>query len=294
MAGTAASLPAALPGSAAPSRRGAARRVLPGFNLTLGYTLLYLSLIVLIPLSALVFKTFTLSWDQFWAAVSSPRVVASYKLTFGASFLAAIVNVFFGLLVAWVLVRYSFPGKKIVDALVDLPFALPTAVAGISLTALLAGNGWIGQYLEPLGIQLAFNPNGVVIALIFIGLPFVVRTVQPVLEDTERELEEAAMCLGATRWQTFSRVILPAILPALLTGFAMAFARAVGEYGSVIFIAGNMPMVSEITPLIIIGKLEQYDYAGATAVATVMLVLSFVLLLVINALQAWQRRRAGA
>jgi sulfate transport system permease protein len=294
MAGTAASLPAALPGSAAPSRRGAARRVLPGFNLTLGYTLLYLSLVVLIPLSALVFKTFTLSWDQFWAAVSSPRVVASYRLTFGASFLAAIVNVFFGLLVAWVLVRYSFPGKKIVDALVDLPFALPTAVAGISLTALLAGNGWIGQYLEPLGIQLAFNPNGVVIALIFIGLPFVVRTVQPVLEDTERELEEAAMCLGATRWQTFSRVILPAILPALLTGFAMAFARAVGEYGSVIFIAGNMPMVSEITPLIIIGKLEQYDYAGATAVATVMLVLSFVLLLVINALQAWQRRRAGA
>ena len=294
MAGTAASLPAALRGSAAPSRRGAARRVLPGFNLTLGYTLLYLSLIVLIPLSALVFKTFTLSWDQFWAAVSSPRVVASYKLTFGASFIAALVNVFFGLLVAWVLVRYSFPGKKIVDALVDLPFALPTAVAGISLTALLAGNGWIGQYLEPLGIQLAFNPNGVVIALIFIGLPFVVRTVQPVLEDTERELEEAAMCLGATRWQTFSRVILPAILPALLTGFAMAFARAVGEYGSVIFIAGNMPMVSEITPLIIIGKLEQYDYAGATAVATVMLVLSFVLLLVINALQAWQRRRAGA
>jgi sulfate transport system permease protein len=294
MAGTAASLPAALPGSAAPSRRGAARRVLPGFNLTLGYTLLYLSLIVLIPLSALVFKTFTLSWEQFWAAVSSPRVVASYRLTFGASFLAAVVNVFFGLLVAWVLVRYSFPGKKIVDALVDLPFALPTAVAGISLTALLAGNGWIGQYLEPLGIQLAFNPNGVVIALIFIGLPFVVRTVQPVLEDTERELEEAAMCLGATRWQTFSRVILPAILPALLTGFAMAFARAVGEYGSVIFIAGNMPMVSEITPLIIIGKLEQYDYAGATAVATVMLGLSFVLLLVINALQAWQRRRAGS
>jgi sulfate/thiosulfate transport system permease protein len=293
MAGTAASLPAALPGPAAPSRRGAARRVLPGFNLTLGYTLLYLSLIVLIPLSALVFKTFTLSWEQFWAAVSSPRVVASYRLTFGASFLAAVVNVFFGLLVAWVLVRYSFPGKKIVDALVDLPFALPTAVAGISLTALLAGNGWIGQYLEPLGIQLAFNPNGVVIALIFIGLPFVVRTVQPVLEDTERELEEAAMCLGATRWQTFSRVILPSILPALLTGFAMAFARAVGEYGSVIFIAGNMPMVSEITPLIIIGKLEQYDYAGATAVATVMLVLSFVLLLVINALQAWQRRRAG-
>ncbi|TFY99169.1 sulfate ABC transporter permease subunit CysT [Ramlibacter henchirensis] len=294
MAGSAATLPAPLPATAASSRRGGARKVLPGFNLTLGYTLLYLSLIVLIPLSALVIKTFAMSWDQFWAAVSSPRVVASYRLTFGASFLAALFNVFFGLLLAWVLVRYRFPGKKIVDALVDLPFALPTAVAGISLTALLAGNGWIGQYLEPLGIQLAFNPNGVVIALIFIGLPFVVRTVQPVLEDTERELEEAAMCLGATRWQTFSRVILPAILPALLTGFAMAFARAVGEYGSVIFIAGNMPMVSEITPLVIIGKLEQYDYAGATAVATVMLGISFVLLLVINGLQAWQRRRAGA
>ena len=288
-------LAAPLPGSAAApsSSRGGSRKVLPGFNLTLGYTLLYLSLIVLIPLSALVFKTFTLSWDQFWAAVSSPRVVASYRLTFGSSFLAALVNVVFGLLVAWVLVRYSFPGKRIVDALVDLPFALPTAVAGISLTALLAGNGWIGQYLEPLGIKLAFTPNGVVIALIFIGLPFVVRTVQPVLEESEKELEEAAMCLGATRWQTFTKVIFPSIAPALLTGFAMAFARAIGEYGSVIFIAGNMPMVSEITPLIIIGKLEQYDYAGATAVATVMLVFAFVLLLVINALQGWQRRRAG-
>jgi sulfate transport system permease protein len=287
-------LAAPLPGTAAaaPSRAGN-RKVLPGFNLTLGYTLLYLSLIVLIPLSALVLKTFALSWDQFWAAVSSPRVVASYKLTFGASFIAATVNVVFGLLVAWVLVRYKFFGKRIVDALVDLPFALPTAVAGISLTALLAGNGWIGQYLEPLGIQLAFNPNGVVIALIFIGLPFVVRTVQPVLEESERELEEAAMCLGATRLQTFTRVILPSIAPALLTGFAMAFARAIGEYGSVIFIAGNMPMVSEITPLIIIGKLEQYDYAGATAVAVVMLVFSFLLLLVINGLQAWQRRRSG-
>lgn len=281
-------------GVAAPSSsRGGSRKVLPGFHLTLGYTLLYLSLIVLIPLSALVLKTFTLSWDQFWAAVSSPRVLASYRLTFGASFAAALVNVVFGLLVAWVLVRYSFPGKRIVDALVDLPFALPTAVAGISLTALLAGNGWIGQYLEPLGIQLAFNPNGVVIALIFIGLPFVVRTVQPVLEESEKELEEAAMCLGATRLQTFTRVILPSIAPALLTGFAMAFARAIGEYGSVIFIAGNMPMVSEITPLIIIGKLEQYDYAGATAVAVVMLLFSFVLLLVINGLQAWQRRRSG-
>jgi sulfate transport system permease protein len=286
--------PAASMTSSVIPTRGGSKKVLPGFNLTLGYTLMYLSLIVLIPLSALVFKTFTLTGDQFWAAISSPRVVASYRLTFGASFIAAIVNVVFGLLVAWVLVRYSFPGKRIVDALVDLPFALPTAVAGISLTALLAGNGWIGQYLEPLGIKLAFNPNGVVIALIFIGLPFVVRTVQPVLEDTEKELEEAAMSLGATRWQTFRRVIFPSIAPALLTGFAMAFARAIGEYGSVIFIAGNVPMVSEITPLVIIGKLEQYDYAGATAVAVVMLALSFVLLLVINALQVWQRRRSGA
>ena len=272
----------------------AGKKVLPGFQLTLGYTLFYLFLIVLIPLSALLFKTFSLSWDQFWSAVASPRVLASYRLTFGASLLAASVNVVAGLLVAWVLVRYRFPGKKIVDALVDLPFALPTAVAGISLSALLAGNGWIGQYLEPHGIQLAFNPNGIVIALIFIGLPFVVRTVQPVLEDAEKELEEAATCLGATRWQTFRLVILPSIGPALLTGFAMAFARAIGEYGSVIFIAGNVPMVSEITPLIIIGKLEQYDYAGATAVASVMLLFAFLLLPVINALQSWQRRRSGA
>ncbi len=288
-------LAAPLPATAAapaPSR-GGSRKVLPGFSLTLGYTVFYLCLVVLIPLSALVFKTFGLSWDPFWTAVSSPRVLAAYRLTFGASFLAAAVNVVFGLLLAWVLVRYPFPGKRIVDALVDLPFALPTAVAGISLTALLAGNGWIGRYLEPLGIKLAFTPAGVVVALIFIGLPFVVRTVQPVLEENERELEEAAMCLGATRWQTFTRVIFPSIAPALLTGFAMAFARAIGEYGSVIFIAGNVPMVSEITPLIIIGKLEQYDIAGATAVAVAMLVFSFVLLLVINALQAWQRRRAG-
>ena len=276
------------------AQRRPMRRVLPGFNLTLGYTLFYLCLIVLIPLSALVFKTFTLTWAQFWAAVASPRVVASYQLTFGASLIAALVNVVFGLLIAWVLVRYQFPGKKVIDALVDLPFALPTAVAGISLTALLASNGWIGQLVEPYGIALAFNRNGIVIALIFIGLPFVVRTVQPVLEDFEKELEEAATCLGATRWQTFRFVIFPAIAPALLTGFAMAFARAIGEYGSVIFIAGNMPMISEITPLIIIGKLEQYDYAGATAVATVMLGFSFVLLLIINALQAWQRRRSGA
>ena len=271
----------------------APKRVLPGFRLTLGFTLFYLALIVLIPLSALVFKTFTLSWEQFVSAVSSPRVIASYQLTFGASFLAALVNAVFGLLVAWVLVRYSFPGKKIIDALVDLPFALPTAVAGISLTALLASNGWVGSILEPYGITLAFNRNGVVIALIFIGLPFVVRTVQPVLEDAEKELEEAATCLGATRWQTFRYVIFPTIGPALLTGFAMAFARGVGEYGSVIFIAGNMPMLSEITPLIIIGKLEQYDYAGATAVATVMLLASFFMLLVINALQSWQRKRSG-
>ena len=273
--------------------RRPARRVLPGFRLTLGFTLFYLSLIVLIPLSALMFKTFTLSWEQFWAAISSPRVVASYRLTFGASLIAALVNAVFGLLVAWVLVRYQFVGKKVVDALVDLPFALPTAVAGISLTALLANNGWIGQYTEAWGLKLAYNPNGVVIALIFIGLPFVVRTVQPVLEDAEKELEEAALCLGATRLQTFTRVILPTILPALLTGFALSFARAIGEYGSVIFIAGNMPMVSEITPLIIISKLEQYDYAGATAVAVVMLVFSFALLLIINALQAWQRKRSG-
>jgi sulfate transport system permease protein len=274
------------------ARRGrGAKRVLPGFGLTLGYTLFYLSLIVLIPLSALLFKTFTLTWPQFWEAVASPRVLASYRLTFGAAFAAAGVTLVFGLLIAWVLVRSQFPGTKIVDALVDLPFALPTAVAGISLTALLAGNGWVGQYLEPYGIQLAFNPNGVVIALIFIGLPFVVRTVQPVLEDVEREIEEAAASLGANRWQTIRRVLLPIILPALMTGFALAFARAVGEYGSVVFIAGNMPMVSEITPLLIIAKLEEFDYAGAAAIATVMLLLSFVLLLIINLLQGWQSRR---
>ena len=270
------------------------QRVLPGFRLTLGYTVLYLSLIVLIPITALFFKTFTLTWEQFVFAVTSPRVMASYRLTFGASLIAALVNLVFGLLLAWVLVRYKFPGKKIVDALVDLPFALPTAVAGISLTALLAGNGWLGQYLEPMGIKLAFTPAGVVIALIFVGMPFVVRTVQPVLEDAEKELEEAATALGANRFQIFTKVIFPHIAPALMTGFAMAFARAIGEYGSVIFIAGNMPMISEITPLIIIGKLEQYDYAGATAVAVVMLVISFLLLLVINGLQTWQRKTTGA
>ncbi|MDE2366380.1 MAG: sulfate ABC transporter permease subunit CysT [Betaproteobacteria bacterium] len=268
--------------------------VLPGFNLALGFTLLYLSLIVLIPLSAAFIRTASLTWVEFWNIVTTPRVLASYRLTFGASFAAALVNAVFGLLVAWVLVRYRFPGKKLVDALVDLPFALPTAVAGIALTALYAGNGWIGQYLEPLGIKVAFTPLGVFVALTFIGLPFVVRTVQPVLEDIEAELEEAAATLGANRLQTFSRVIFPTLFPALLTGFALAFARAIGEYGSVIFIAGNMPMISEITPLLIITKLEQYDYAGATALAVVMLVISFVMLLIINLLQWWSRRRASA
>jgi sulfate/thiosulfate transport system permease protein len=271
--------------------RNSASRVMPGFNLALGFTLLYLTLIVLIPLSAVFLKTFTMTWEAFWAAVSSERVVASYKLTFGASLIGASLNVVFGGVVAWVLVRYKFPGKRIIDALVDLPFALPTAVAGIALTALYSSNGWLGQYLEPLGIKVAFTPLGVVVALTFIGLPFVVRTVQPVLEEAERELEEAAASLGANRWQTFVKVILPTVLPALLTGFALAFARATGEYGSVIFIAGNMPMVSEITPLFIITKLEQYDYAGATAIAVVMLLASFTLLLTINLLQAWTRKR---
>jgi sulfate transport system permease protein len=263
--------------------------VLPGFNLALGFTLLYLSLIVLIPLSAAFIRTTALTWLEFWNVVTTPRVLASYRLTFGTSFVAAMVNAIFGFLVAWVLVRYRFPGKKLIDALVDLPFALPTAVAGISLTALYAANGWIGQYFELLGIKIAFTPLGVFVALTFIGLPFVVRTVQPVLEDIESELEEAAATLGANRLQTFLRVIFPAIFPALITGFALAFARAIGEYGSVIFIAGNMPMVSEITPLLIITKLEQYDYAGATALAVVMLVISFVMLLIINLLQWWSR-----
>lgn len=265
--------------------------VLPGFNLSLGYTLLYLSLIVLIPLSAAFIKTTELSLSEFWNIVTAPRVVASYKLTFGASLMGASINAVFGLLTAWVLVRYDFFGKKLIDAFVDLPFALPTAVAGIALTAVYAKNGWIGGMLEPNGIHVAFTPVGVVIALTFIGLPFVVRTVQPVLEDLESETEEAAASLGANRWQTFYKIIFPALLPALMTGFALAFARAVGEYGSVIFIAGNMPMVSEITPLIIITKLEQYDYTGATAVAVVMLVISFLLLLMINGLQWWANRR---
>jgi sulfate transport system permease protein len=270
-----------------------AHRVLPGFGLSLGYTLAYMSLIVLIPLAAVFIKTTELSFEAFWATVTSPRVLASYRLSFGASLLAAAINVVFGFMLAWSLVRYSFPGKRIVDALVDLPFALPTAVAGIALTALYARNGWLGQVLEPFGLKVAFTPLGVLVALVFIGLPFVVRTVQPVLEDLDTELEEAAASLGARRWQTMRRVVLPMLVPALLTGFALAFARAVGEYGSVIFIAGNMPMVSEITPLIIITKLEQYDYAGATAVAAVMLVVSFVLLLVINGLQSWTDRRTA-
>jgi sulfate transport system permease protein len=273
--------------------RSSANRVIPGFRLSLGFTIFYLGLIVLVPLSALFLKTFTMTWDAFWTAVTSPRVMASYRLSFGASLVAAFINVIFGGIVAWVLVRYKFPGKRFIDALVDLPFALPTAVAGITLTSLYSANGWIGQYLEKFGIKVAFTPLGVMLALTFIGLPFVVRTVQPVLEDAERELEEAAASLGASPWQTFIRVILPGIVPALLTGFALAFARATGEYGSVVFIAGNMPMVSEITPLFIITKLEQYDYTGATAIAVVMLIVSFILLLAINLLQAWARKRAG-
>ena len=270
-----------------------ARGVLPGFGLSLGFTLAYLALVVLLPLSATLVKTLGLTFEAFVAATTSPRVLASFRLSFGAALAAAAINALFGLLVAWVLVRYRFAGRKLLDALVDLPFALPTAVAGIALTALYAKNGWIGQWLEPLGIRVAFTPLGVLVALVFIGLPFVVRTVQPVLEDLEPDLEEAAATLGADRWQTFARVVLPAVLPALVTGFALAFARGVGEYGSVIFIAGNMPMVSEIAPLLIVTKLEQYDYAGATAIAVVMLAASFLLLLLINWLQ-WRTRSPSA
>ena len=268
------------------------RSAIPGFGLSLGFTVLYLSLIVLIPLSGLVFKSASLTWQEFWRIVGSARVLASFRLTFGAALLAALINGVFGLLVAWVLVRYTLPAKRLVDALVDLPFALPTAVAGITLAGLYSSNGWIGRFLEPAGIKVAYTPLGIVVALTFIGLPFVIRTVQPVLEDLESEPEEAAACLGANRWQIFIKVILPAITHALLTGFALAFARAIGEYGSVIFIAGNMPMVSEVTPLLIITKLEQYDYAGATAIATVMLGISFLMLLTINLLQWWNRRFA--
>ena len=267
--------------------------VLPGFTPALGLTVFYLSLIVLIPLSATFVKTAELSPAEFWQVVTAPRALASYRLSFGAAAIGATLNGFFGLLVAWVLVRYHFPGKRLVDAMVDLPFALPTAVAGIALSAIYAGNGWIGQWLEPLGVKVAYTPLGVVVALTFIGLPFVVRTVQPVLENLEAEIEEAAACLGATRWQTFAYVLMPALWPALITGFALAFARAVGEYGSVIFIAGNMPMVSEISPLLIITKLEQYDYSGATAIAVVMLIISFLLLLAINGLQWWINHRHG-
>ena len=274
--------------------RHRSRTVLPGFGMSLGITCTYLSLMVLLPLATVFGRTAELSWDQFIGTVTDPRVLASYRVTFGASFVAALVNTVFGLLVAWVLVRYRFPGRRLVDAMVDLPFALPTAVAGISLTTLYAGNGWIGGYLEPFGIKVSYTWLGITVALVFIGLPFVVRTVQPVLHDLEVEVEEAAASLGARRWQTFTRVVFPTVAPALLTGFALAFARAIGEYGSVVFISGNMPMRTEIVPLLIITKLEQYDYAGATAVALVMLVASFGLLLTINLLQWAARRRAGA
>jgi len=261
------------------------RHVLPGFGLSMGFTVLYLSLIVLLPLCTLFFKSSSMGWNHFIEAVSSPRVVASYKLSFGASLIGALINALFGLVAAWVLVRYSFPGKRLVDAIVDLPFALPTAVAGIALTAIYAPNGWIGRWLAPLHIQAAYTRLGVLIALTFIGLPFVVRTIQPVLEEMDPDIEEAAASLGASRWQTISRVILPTLWPAWLTGFALAFARSLGEYGSVVFISGNMPMKTEITPLLIITKLEQYDYAGATAIASVMLLSSFALLLIINVMQ---------
>lgn len=267
------------------------KRVLPGFGLSLGITLVYLGLLVLLPLSGLVFKSSALSFGQWWDIATGERALASLRVTFGASLLAATINAVFGLIVAWVLVRYSFPGKRLVDSLVDLPFALPTAVAGITLATLYAGNGWVGRYLEPLGIKVAFTPLGIVVALTFIGLPFVVRTLQPVIEDIEPEVEEAAATLGASRAQTFFRVLLPGIFPALLTGFTLAFSRAVGEYGSVIFIAGNMPLVSEITPLLIISKLEQYDIVGATALALLMLIVSFLLLLGVNALQWWAAHR---
>ncbi len=284
-------LPAPLP---LPVRRGAGRRrggsVLPGFGLSLGFALLYLSLIILIPLSTVFLKTATLTWEVFWQTVTAPRTLAAYRLSLWAAFAAASINVVFGVLVAWVLERYPFPGKRLVDALVDLPFALPTAVAGIALSTIYAANGWIGTWLEPLGIKVAYTPLGVVVALTFIGLPFVVRTVQPVLADLDPEVEEAAATLGAGRFQTFRRVILPELVPAAITGFVLAFARALGEYGSVIFIAGNMPMQSEITPLLIMIKLEQFDYAGATAVAMVFLLASFSLLLLINFL-AWRRNR---
>ncbi|EPK8015896.1 sulfate ABC transporter permease subunit CysT [Acinetobacter baumannii] len=268
-------------------------RVLPGFGLSLGFTLAYVSFIVLIPLAAVFIKSFGIGWDGLWEILTSERILKSLQLSFSSALIAAFINVVFGLLLAWCLVRYNFPGKRLVDALVDLPFALPTAVAGIALTSLYAPTGWIGQYLEPLGIQVAYTPIGITLALVFIGIPFIVRTVQPVLNDIETELEEAASALGANRWQTITKIILPILLPALFTGFALAFARGVGEYGSVIFIAGNQPFKTEIAPLMIISRLEEYDYAGATTIAAVMLVLSFIILFVINLLQAWANRRTG-
>jgi sulfate/thiosulfate transport system permease protein len=267
------------------------RNILPGFGLTMGYTVLYLSLVVLIPLTALVIRSFSGGWHEFVAAATSPRVMAAYKLTFTTSLIAALINAFFGFIVAWTLVRYTIPGKKLIDAMIDLPFALPTAVSGIALTAVYSRNGWIGRYLEPLGIKVAFTPLGIIVALVFIGLPFIVRTVQPAIEEIEKDTEEAAASLGASRWQAFRRVILPALLPALLTGFTLSFARALGEYGSVVFISGNFPMRTEIASLLIVSKLEQYDVPGAAAIATVMLLVSFLLLLVINALQWWSGRK---
>lgn len=268
-------------------------RVLPGFGLSLGFTLAYVSFIVLIPLAAVFIKSFGIGWDGLWEILTSERILKSLQLSFSSALIAAFINVVFGLLLAWCLVRYNFPGKRLVDALVDLPFALPTAVAGIALTSLYAPTGWIGQYLEPLGIQVAYSPIGITLALVFIGIPFIVRTVQPVLSDIETELEEAASALGANRWQTITKIILPILLPALFTGFALAFARGVGEYGSVIFIAGNQPFKTEIAPLMIISRLEEYDYAGATTIAAVMLVLSFIILFAINLLQALANRRTG-
>ncbi|WP_427023426.1 sulfate ABC transporter permease subunit CysT [Aureimonas ureilytica] len=276
----------ALPRFRAPS-------VIPGFGLALGFTLAYLGLLVLIPLSALVIRSSSLGWDEFVRLALDPRVLGALRLSFGASFVAAAINAVFGLLIAWVLVRYDFPGRRLVDAVIDLPFALPTAVAGIALTALYAPNGWVGQYLAPLGIKVAYTPLGIVVALVFVSLPFVVRTVQPVLEEIDAEVEQAAATLGANRFQTVTRVVLPSIMPALLTGFALALARSVGEYGSVIFIAGNIPYVSEIAPLLIVIRLEEFNYGGATAVAAMMLVISFLMLLAINLIQAWSRRRYG-
>ncbi|WP_435405865.1 sulfate ABC transporter permease subunit CysT [Paenibacillus riograndensis] len=266
------------------------RKVLPGFGLTMGYSVLYLSLVVLLPLSALLFNSTGLSWAKFWDIATDPRVLASYRVSLSTAAMAALADAFLGLLLAWVLVRYEFPGKRIFDALIDLPFALPTAVAGVSLTALYSQNGWIGSMLEPLGLKIAFTPLGITLALMFIGIPFVVRTVQPVLEDLDRDMEEASATLGAGRWRTFRSIVIPELIPPLLTGFALAFARGIGEYGSVVFISGNMPMRTEIAPLLIMSKLEQFDYAGATAVALLLLLISFLMLLVINTLQRWARK----